>query len=208
MKTSVNILIAHRSPLYRRGLELALRDTSVACEIETTDHFHDLSRSWLPATGFSLLILDDGLPGLSCFCKLQDLVERHRAPILLCSANQDPAFARKLKRCGVRGVLPATMNASELSHALVQLSAGADWIEPRRQTASGSCTAEAMQHLTATELRVLLSLGEGLANKQIAHTLNLSVHTVKTHMSNIFRKLDVSNRTKLAMSVQQLRLSV
>jgi DNA-binding NarL/FixJ family response regulator len=104
------------------------------------------------------------------------------------------------------------MNARDLGAALARLHGGCAWIEPAIPAAPGPAVPSrpdvtSLKQLTATELRVLSSLGDGLANKQIADSLNLSVHTVKTHMSSIFRKLDVSNRTKLAMSLQQLRLS-
>jgi DNA-binding NarL/FixJ family response regulator len=209
---SLNILIAHRSPLYRRGLELALADQRIACRSTQTEHFRDLTNHWLPASGFDLLLLDENLPGLSCLCKLKDLVEQHRAPILLCTERQDPVFVGRLKAAGVRGLLSATMHARDLRAALTQLRGGGAWIEPAIPAAPGPAApshpdVSSLRLLTATELRVLSSLGDGLANKQIADSLNLSVHTVKTHMSSIFRKLDVSNRTKLAMSLQQLRLS-
>jgi DNA-binding NarL/FixJ family response regulator len=50
--------------------------------------------------------------------------------------------------------------------------------------------------LTERELDVLSLLGEGLANKQIAHKLQLSENTIKYHISSIYSKLDVGNRTE------------
>lgn len=207
MNSPLNILIAHRSPLYRRGLELALKQQGIHYQSRHCDNFRDLSQRWLAARGHSLLLLDDSLPGLSCLCKLTDLVEQHAAPVLLCSAVTDPALIAKFRRSGVRGLLPAAMQAAHLAAALTQLHKTDGWIQPALAPPQAQLSPPSLHRLTATEMRVLHSLGDGLANKQIADSLNLSVHTVKTHMSNIFRKLDVSNRTRLVMSLQQIRLS-
>jgi DNA-binding NarL/FixJ family response regulator len=207
MNPCLNILIAHRSPLYRRGLELALEQEGIHYQSRHCDNFRDLSQHWLAARGHNLLLLDDSLPGLSCLCKLTDLVEQHAAPVLLCSAATDPALIAKFRRSGVRGLLPATMQAAHLAAALAQLREAERWVQPALAPARPELSPPSLHRLTATEMRVLHSLGDGLANKQIADSLNLSVHTVKTHMSSIFRKLDISNRTRLVMSLQQIRLS-
>lgn len=207
MNSPLNIIIAHRSPLYRRGLELALNQQGIRYRSKHCDNFRDLSQHWLTAKGYNLLLLDDSLPGLSCLCKLTDLVEQNATPILLCSAATDPALIAKFRRSGIRGLLPAAMQAAHLAAALTQLREGESWIQPALAAPRSELSPPSLHRLTATEMRVLHSLGDGLANKQIADSLNLSVHTVKTHMSNIFRKLDVTNRTHLVMSVRQLRLS-
>nr|WP_067288428.1 response regulator transcription factor [Marinobacterium profundum] len=207
MNSPLNILIAHRSPLYRRGLELALDQQGINYQSRHCDHFRELSQRWRAATGHNLLLLDDSLPGLSCLCKLADLVEQHKAPVLLCSTVTDKALIAKLRHSGLRGLLPASMQVAHLAVALTQLREGERWIQPALAQPCAEPSPPSLHRLTATEMRVLHSLGDGLANKQIADSLNLSVHTVKTHMSNIFRKLGVSNRTRLVMSLQQIRLS-
>ncbi|WP_020680982.1 response regulator transcription factor [Marinobacterium rhizophilum] len=207
MTRSLNILIAHQSPLYRRGVELALDAQRIDYRSTHCDTYRDLFARWSPAADFDVLLLDDSLPGLSCLCKLIDLVQQHGAAVLLCSTVTDPGLITKFRRSGVRGLLPARMSAADLGAALLELHQGSDWIELTRPRSPAGLSPPSLKGLTTTELKVLNSLGEGLANKQIADSLNLSVHTVKTHMSNIFRKLDISNRTRLAMSVQQLRLS-
>jgi DNA-binding NarL/FixJ family response regulator len=208
----LSILIAHPSPLYRQGIELALRDLNVRYRSTHCDHLRDLRRHWQPESGFDLLLLDDCLPGLSCLCKLTDLAKHPGAAVLLCSGVTDRSLIARFRCAGLRGLLPASMRRADLAAALAQLEHNTAWIEPAKHPATdpglapGGLSTPSLQRLTATELRVLRSLGEGRANKQIAVSLNLSVHTVKTHMSNIFRKLDVNNRTHLVMSVQQLRL--
>ena len=58
---------------------------------------------------------------------------------------------------------------------------------------------EKIESLTKRELEVLIQVANGMFNKEIATTLNISERTVKNHMSNIFKKLDVSDRTQAAV---------
>ena len=60
--------------------------------------------------------------------------------------------------------------------------------------------------LTNRELEVLTLAAEGLANKQIAQRLWVTPKTIKFHLSNVFRKLDVSNRTEATRQAQRLGL--
>ena len=53
--------------------------------------------------------------------------------------------------------------------------------------------------LTKRELEVLIEVASGMSNKEIATNLNISERTVKNHISNIFKKIDVSDRTQAAV---------
>jgi DNA-binding NarL/FixJ family response regulator len=64
------------------------------------------------------------------------------------------------------------------------------------QAASSLETSGAVEALTERETQVLQLLGQGLANKQIAHLLAISEHTVKFHVSSIYAKLGATNRTE------------
>jgi Response regulator containing a CheY-like receiver domain and an HTH DNA-binding domain len=61
--------------------------------------------------------------------------------------------------------------------------------------------------LTEQEMRVMLLVFEGLSNKEIAARLNIAAETVKWHMKNVYRKLDVSNRVQLLRRAEQLHIS-
>lgn len=66
--------------------------------------------------------------------------------------------------------------------------------------------AHLQEDLTVRQTEVLFKLAEGASNKQIARNLSLSEATVKSHVREIMRKLDVSNRTQAALQVRQLQL--
>jgi DNA-binding NarL/FixJ family response regulator len=62
------------------------------------------------------------------------------------------------------------------------------------------------EHLTPRELEVLLSLAQGASNREIGETLTISVRTVKSHVSAILRKLNVTSRTEAAARARDLRI--
>lgn len=60
--------------------------------------------------------------------------------------------------------------------------------------------------ITDRELEILELLAEGYSNRQIADRLYISIHTVKSHVSNLYSKLDVSRRTRAVSKAKSLRL--
>lgn len=79
-------------------------------------------------------------------------------------------------------------------------------IEKKHGTPAQAYHAATFQSLTAREREVLLHLGEGASNKDIARALHLQVATVKLHVRGICRKLGVSNRIRAALMAQYLSL--
>lgn len=70
------------------------------------------------------------------------------------------------------------------------------------QPAVPGCGASALAALTPTQLRVLHGVQSGLLNKQIAYDLGITEATVKAHMTALMRKLNVRNRTQVAIVAQ------
>lgn len=95
----------------------------------------------------------------------------------------------------VWGVLPTDASAEELTAAVHALSQG---LIVGTSTLLFESESEPLSHgpLTDRESEVLGLLAKGLANKQIAVTLGISEHTVKFHVSSIYAKLNVTNRTE------------
>ena len=116
------------------------------------------------------------------------------AAILLLS--DDPLKVRDLKQTArVWGILPSDASAEELSAAVVALSQGLIVGTPALLSESES-EQHAQGPLTERESEVLGLLSRGMANKQIAVALGISEHTVKFHVSSIYTKLNVTNRTE------------
>jgi DNA-binding NarL/FixJ family response regulator len=116
------------------------------------------------------------------------------AAVLLLS--DDPRHARDLKHSSrVWGILPTDASAEELSAAVQALSQGLIVGTPALLTESEN-EPLSQGPLTDREAEVLGLLSRGLANKQIAAALGISEHTVKFHVSSIYTKLNVTNRTE------------
>jgi DNA-binding NarL/FixJ family response regulator len=124
------------------------------------------------------------------------------SPVLLLS--DDPDEAARLAGLPVWGVLPLDAGADELSAALHALAEGLLVGSPamvgrllERHPISAPGQSEAViDPLTGREREVLQLAAEGLANKQIAAALEISEHTVKFHLSSLYAKLGVTNRTE------------
>lgn len=123
-------------------------------------------------------------------------------PVLLLSDDLERAAA--LTGLPVWGLLPLESSPEELSaalHALAEgLVVGAPGLLSRLYTRSARPALEGAQEvldpLTARERQVLQLTAEGLANKEIALALQISEHTVKYHLSSLYSKLGVTNRTE------------
>ena len=110
--------------------------------------------------------------------------------------SDDQVNVREMRRSfGTWGVLPSDASAEELAAAVHALSQGLIVGTPTLLFESES---EPVSHgpLTDRESEVLGLLSKGLANKQIAVALGISEHTVKFHVSSIYTKLNVTNRTE------------
>jgi len=110
--------------------------------------------------------------------------------------SDDQPNVEELKRSyRVWGILPTESSAEELIAAIHALSQGLIVGTPTLLLESGNEPLE-RGPLTERESEVLGLLSKGLANKQIALTLGISEHTVKFHVSSIYTKLNVTNRTE------------
>jgi DNA-binding NarL/FixJ family response regulator len=110
--------------------------------------------------------------------------------------SDDQVSVRSMTRSlRVWGILPTDASAEELTAAVHALSQG---LVVGTSTLLFESESEPLSHgpLTDRELEVLGLLAKGLANKQIAMTLGISEHTVKFHVSSIYTKLNVTNRTE------------
>ena len=131
-----------------------------------------------------------------------ELYEEHPVPILLLTANPDEAA--RLSGLQVWGVLPLDASAEEFSaalHALVEgLWAGSpalvQGLLERHPLPVLDEAEQVVDSLTERERQVLQLTAQGLANKQIASSLEISENTVKFHLSSLYAKLGVTSRTE------------
>src|SRR4029450_557047 len=135
-----------------------------------------------------LVLLDLTMPGVRGFSGLMYLrAHDPPVPVVIVSANDDPAAIRRCMEFGASGFIPKTLGVDAMRTAISRVLGGAVWPPPDVDLTGGSDAEAAelmarMATLTPQQVRVLMMLSEGLLNKQIAYELGVSEATVKAHV--------------------------
>lgn len=207
----LNVLIADDHPLFRQALAEALSQTEVSINIEQVQTLADtLSR--VDQGDIDLLLLDLKMPDCVGLMGLIELREKHpETSVAVVTANESPQTMLKVKAAGAIGYLIKSMELESLVNALTQLLNGAAFFELEGEVDEDEISEDidAMKKLgslTPKQQHVLSLISKGFLNKQIAFELNIKETTVKTHVSEIFRKLGIYNRTQAAIFNQYLNV--
>ena len=132
-------------------------------------------------------------------------------PVVVVSANDDPAVIRRCMDFGASGFIPKTLGIEAIRAGIARVFEGGVWTPPDIDLGAGSDaeTADLMARLsslTPQQVRVLMMLSEGLLNKQIAYELSVSEATIKAHVSAILQKLGVESRTQAVIAAAKIEL--
>jgi DNA-binding NarL/FixJ family response regulator len=156
-----------------------------------------------------VVVMDLSMPGMSGVETTRELRARFPAiAVLVVTVSAAEGDVLDALEAGAAGYLLKDSGADEIVRALLAALDGDTPLSPRvarlivdrtRGTRSADGSAETVQQLSERELEVLLLLGEGLGNNEIALRLYLSPTTVKRHISAVFEKLGVSNRVQAAI---------
>lgn len=225
MDDSLKILIADDHSLVREGLKLALReltDSEAILEAATADEVQ-AALAANPDTG--LVILDLHMPGAHELELLSKLCDTYPdMPVVVLSASESPRIMQRAIDRGAAGFIPKSAASQVLVGALQLVLAGGVYIPPAmigtpsEETPQSADAADVAvttprraaalrPEFTDRQIDVLALLSEGNSNKAIARKLGLSEHTVKIHLTTIFRALGVRNRTEAAIAFRELELS-
>lgn len=155
-----------------------------------------------------IVLLDIRMPnmdGLACLGKIR---ERHpNIKVVILSGTDEPEQIRTALEQGACAFVVKHVDPRDLASALRQAAAGTVF-QVLDTGDSGEDNAAKAAGITESELRVLRSLAQGMSNKQIAGKLFITEQTVKFHLTNIYRKLNVSNRTEATRYAYQHGLVV
>jgi DNA-binding NarL/FixJ family response regulator len=161
--------------------------------------------------GFDLIMLDLSMPGTKGLLGAYRVrAAAPRSALVIVSAHDDPRIVGNAIALGISGYIPKSTPKAELARMLRGILDGAVCLPTRfRDKAAGrrADVQELLQRLgqfTAQQLRVLDMICRGLQNKHIAYELNISVTTVKVHVSEILRKLGVRSRTEAIIALSKL----
>src|SRR5690242_7015239 len=203
------LVIADDHPLFRDALRLTIAQTFADAEIAEAASFDSL-RASLEAAETDLVLLDLNMPGMHGFSGLLFVRAQFSAvPVAIISANDEPRVVRLALELGAVGYIAKSATPGEIRAALSALLAGRTWrptsVDLRRHAQDPEAElALRLARLTPQQVRVLMMLSEGLANKQIAHALDVSEATVKAHVSAVLQKLGADNRTQAVILARRL----
>ncbi|MET8258684.1 response regulator transcription factor [Micromonospora sp. NPDC005205] len=164
-----------------------------------------------------VVLMDIRMPGVNGITATERLRRRHRPPeiIVLTTFDTDEHVLRAL-RAGASGFLLKDTPPEQISQAVRSVAAGNPMLSPgvtrrlMQRVASGAESYEQAHErlalLTPRERDVVLAIAQGRSNAEIASELLMSVTTVKAHVSHILTKLDLDNRTQIALLAHDGRL--
>ena len=130
---------------------------------------------------------------------------RSKLKVLVLTVHNETEYLMKAVDIGVNGYVLKDSESAELKKAIFTVADGETYIQPSLIAALNAKMietnkdAEKIKSLTKRELDVLKLLAVGMFNKEVGKRLEISERTVKNHVSNIFKKLGVTDRTQAAV---------
>lgn len=210
------LLIADDHPLFRAALKQAAADAVADLHVREAESLESVLAVLDHEPGIDLVLLDLHMPGNHGLAGLAAIRAQHPGvAVIVVSANDDPRVIRRAPDHGAAGYLPKNSGLDELRDAIRRVLACEQWLPAslratvtRAQSSThDSELAARLASLSPQQFRVLVLLAEGLLNKQIADRLDVQERTVKAHLSAIFDRLGVRNRTQAGVVLRELELS-
>ena len=198
-------MITDDHSLIREGIRQLLEfDGSIEVIGEASNGVECLEK--LEVLSPDVLLLDINMPEMNGIDVLKQLKEtEYDVKVLILTVHNELEYLLKAIDIGVDGYILKDSESSELKKAIDIICKGENYIQPslipalNNQLANRDIDKDKIDLLTSREYEVLIQVANGMSNKEIATNLNISERTVKNHISNIFKKIDVSDRTQAAV---------
>ena len=195
-QNSIRVLLIENQTLTRIGIRTILEvqdGFEIIAEAETGAKGFDLFRELKP----DVTILGLRLPDSCAVDEIENYrnADKRAKIIVLAEHAGDSEISRSLKK-GAFGYICKDVSADELVKAIRVVNAGRKYIPSEITNILSEHLGQ--EELTPAERKILDKIVKGQSNKEIAYNLEISENTVKTHVKNIFDKLDVSDRTSAA----------
>lgn len=210
------LLIADDHPLFRAALRQAARDALGDVELFEAGNLDTVLATLDAQPQIDLVLLDLHMPGNHGLAGLAAVRAQYPGvAVIVVSANDDPRVVRRALDHGAAGYLPKSSGLDELREAIRTVLACQTWlpaalratVSRAQSSPADAALASRLASLSPQQFRVLTLVAEGLLNKQIADRLDVQERTVKAHLSAIFERLNVRNRTQAGVILRELELS-
>lgn len=203
---SIKIMLADDHILLREGIKKLLEaDGSIEVVEQASDGFECLDKlqNFTP----DILLLDINMPRMNGIDVLEKLKEKKNpVKVLVLTVHSEVEYLVKAVDIGANGYILKDSGSAELKLAIDTIvKDDENYIQPslipslNSRLINRDIDKEKLETLTKREVEILAQVASGMFNKEIAVNLDISERTVKNHISNIFKKIDVSDRTQAAV---------
>ena len=211
----IRLVLVHRNAAMASALTLLLEESG-QCEVLATVTNAQDALSAARRTSPQVVLLDPELPDVNLSDVVRQMLQAApRANVVALTGSDDPAYLRQAINAGMTAYLTTAAEPDELISKLVLAAQGHVMVSGRLATdlsdIARSTTMAASNGgpavLTSRERDVIELASQGSTNRQIAEKLVVTENTVKVHLRNIYRKLDVQNRHHLTALAHQSGLN-
>lgn len=214
VKDKIEIIIADDHMMIREGLKQLLElDGTMKVIAEANDGeecLNLLNKKIHP----DILLLDINMPKKNGI-EVLEYIKQNKIPVkvLILTVHNEVEYLLKAVDIGIDGYLLKDSSYDELKEAIDVIISGNTYIQPSLLPALNesmedyALDKEKIEWLTKRELDILRLISKGCSNKKISDELTISERTVKNHISHIFRKIDVEDRTQAAVFAIRNKIS-
>ena len=197
MTEPVRVLIVDDHPMVAEGIEAILEtydDIQVVGTLSNGRAAIDQVHTLAP----DVILLDLNMPGVTGLSATEMILEKRPGTrILILSMHDSPEYISTALNHGARGYILKDVPTDEIKIAIERVMAGEEYLCTGARASLRPRIADGREVLTSREQTILLQLAQGKSNREVADTLDISVHTVETHRKNIKRKLGISSTAGL-----------
>lgn len=202
---SIKIMLVDDHVLIREGIKQLLEFDGTMQVIEQAGDGEECLEKLKKAKP-DILLLDINMPNINGIETLEEIKKRDLPiKVLMLTVHSEVEYLIKAVDIGANGYILKDSGSEELKKAIHAVLDGQSYIQSSLIPALNSrlinrdIDKEKISSLTKRECEILIQVASGRFNKEIANTLNITERTVKNHISNIFKKIGVSDRTQAAV---------
>ena len=201
----IKVMLVDDHAMIREGIKKLLEfDGTIQVIDEASDGYECLGK--LEKIQPDILLLDINMPKMNGIEVLEELKNRENPiKVLILTVHNEVEYLVRAVDIGADGYILKDSGFDELKQAIFFIMKGESYIQPslipslNSRLINRDVDKERLDSLTKRELEILAQVASGMFNKEIAVNLSISERTVKNHLSNIFKKIDVSDRTQAAV---------
>jgi two-component system NarL family response regulator len=190
-------MIVDDHPMVAEGIEAILETYGDIEVVGTLSNARD-ALSKLMVLNPDVVLLDLNMPDMTGLAATELLLEKRPGTrILILTMHDSPEYISTALSHGASGYVLKDVPTEEIKTAIDSVMRGEEYLCTGAKASLKPIIADGREPLTSREQTVLLELAQGKSNRDVAETLNISIHTVETHRKNIKRKLGISSTAGL-----------